>query len=213
VDPLPAAQEVREAAIAAAAVETLDLVRPGASRDPWDSLPGFRVTGNEGVEWRLEPAGSKEVVAVRVFGEAGDARVRIGGDELRMSAADAGDGRVRVELDGRARTWDHAVLGADRGVAARPDAFSHRLAALVVEGAAAGADGALEAPMPGSVLSVRVAAGDDVSQGDVLVVVESMKMELTLTAPRDAAVLEVRVAEGDQVKQGQSLIELEAAAS
>jgi acetyl-CoA/propionyl-CoA carboxylase biotin carboxyl carrier protein len=213
VDPLPAAREVREAAIAAAAVETLDLVRPGASSDPWDSLPGFRVTGDEGVEWRLEPAGGKEVVAVRVFGEAGDARVLIGEDELRMSAADAGDGRVRVELDGRARMWDHAVLGADRWVAAGPDAFSHRLAELVVEGAAAGADGALEAPMPGSVLSVCVAAGDDVSAGDVLVVVESMKMELTLTAPRDATVLEVRVAEGDQVKQGQSLVELEAAAS
>ena len=213
VDPLPAAQEVREAAIAAAAVETLDLVRPGASSDPWDSLPGFRVTGNEGVEWRLEPAGGKDVVAVRVFGEAGDARVLIGADELRMSAADAGDGRVRVELDGRARMWDHAVLGADRWVAAGPDAFSHRLAELVVEGAAAGAEGALEAPMPGSVLSVRVAAGDDVRAGEVLVVVESMKMELTLTAPRDARVLEVRVAEGDQVTQGQTLVELEAPTS
>jgi acetyl-CoA/propionyl-CoA carboxylase biotin carboxyl carrier protein len=202
VDPLPAAREVRDAVIAAAAVETLDLVRPGASRDPWDSLPGFRVTGDEGVEWRLEPAGGKDVVAVRVFGEASDARVLIGEDELRMSAADAGDGRVRVELDGRTRMWDHAVLGAD--------AFSHRLAELVVQGAAAGADGALEAPMPGSVLSVCVAAGDDVKEGDVLVVVESMKMELTLIAPRDAKVLEVRVAEGEQVKQGQSLVELEA---
>jgi biotin carboxyl carrier protein len=66
--------------------------------------------------------------------------------------------------------------------------------------------------MPGSVLSVRVAAGDDVSQGDVLVVVESMKMELTLIAPRDATVREVRVAEGDQVKQGQPLVELQDAA-
>jgi biotin carboxyl carrier protein len=67
--------------------------------------------------------------------------------------------------------------------------------------------------MPGSVLSVRVAAGDQVSEGDVLVVVESMKMELTIVAPQDATVLEVRVSEGDKVAQGQSLVELEGAAA
>jgi acetyl-CoA/propionyl-CoA carboxylase biotin carboxyl carrier protein len=130
-----------------------------------------------------------------------------------MSSSDVGEGRVRVELDGRSRIWDHAVLGADRWVAAGADAFAFRLAELVVEGAAAGADGALEAPMPGSVLSVRVAAGDQVSEGDVLVVVESMKMELTIVAPQDATVLEVRVSEGDKVAQGQSLVELEGAAA
>jgi biotin carboxyl carrier protein len=92
------------------------------------------------------------------------------------------------------------------------DAFAFRLAELVVQGGSGAAEGALEAPMPGSVLSVRVAAGDQVSEGDVLVVVESMKMELTIVAPHDAAVREVRVAAGDKVAQGQSLVELEAVA-
>jgi acetyl-CoA/propionyl-CoA carboxylase biotin carboxyl carrier protein len=210
-DPLPSLQETREAAIASAAIETLALAGRGAGGDPWDALPGWRVTGDAGVEWQLEPAGGKEVISVHVLGEPGHARVRAGEQELRMSASDAGEGRVRVELDGRARLWDHAVLGAERWVAAGPDAFAYRLAELVVEGASAGAGGALEAPMPGSVLSVRVAAGDQVEQGDVLVVVESMKMELTLTAPHDATVHEVRVTEGDQVTQGQSLVELEQA--
>ena len=139
--------------------------------------------------------------------------MRLGATELAMSASDAGGARVRVELDGHARLWDHAVLGAERWVAAGADAFAFRLAELVVEGSCAPADGALEAPMPGAVLAVRVKAGDAVTEGDVLVVVESMKMELTIVAPWDATVRDVRVAEGDQVAQGQSLVELEAGGS
>jgi biotin carboxyl carrier protein len=67
--------------------------------------------------------------------------------------------------------------------------------------------------MPGAVLAVRVKTGDEVTEGEVLVVVESMKMELTIVAPRDATVRDVRVAEGDQVAQGQPLVELEGAAA
>jgi biotin carboxyl carrier protein len=58
---------------------------------------------------------------------------------------------------------------------------------------------------------VKVTAGDQVEEGDVLVVVESMKMELSIVAPSDATVREVRVAAGDKVAQGQSLVELEGA--
>jgi acetyl-CoA/propionyl-CoA carboxylase biotin carboxyl carrier protein len=206
---LPAAQTAREAAVAAAAAETLELARRGDGGDPWDALPGFRITGEEGVEWRLEQVGADEPIAIRVFGPPDAARAQIGDDEVQMSASEAGDGRVRVALDGRTQMWDHAVLGADRWIAAGPDVFSFRLSELVVEGASVAADGLLEAPMPGCVLSVCVAAGDQVGEGDVLLVVESMKMELTLTAPHDATVHEVRVAAGDQVTQGQSLVELE----
>jgi acetyl-CoA/propionyl-CoA carboxylase, biotin carboxylase, biotin carboxyl carrier protein len=206
--PTPTESETRDAAIATAAVEMLELVGPTRSLDPWDSLPGWRLTGDEGIEWRLTPAGGGEEVVVTITGDT----VRIDDDEARaMSAADLGDDIVRVELAGRARRWDHALLGRERWVAAGPDSFSHRLVEPVVEGAAAGAHGALEAPMPGSVLSVLVTAGDEVEEGDVLVVVESMKMELTVAAPRAATVRTVDVAEGDQVEQGQALVELEAA--
>jgi acetyl-CoA/propionyl-CoA carboxylase biotin carboxyl carrier protein len=208
-DPLPAPAESREAAIAAAAIEALALAERDAGGDPWESLSGWRLTGDAGVEWELEPTGGTEPISVLVLGEPAAATVRTDGQELRMSASDAGEGRVRVELAGHGRLWDHAVLGDERWVAAGADSFSYRLAELVVEGAAVSGGGGLEAPMPGSVLSVRVAAGDEVREGDVLVVVESMKMELTLTAPRDATVNEVRVAEGDQVTQGQPLVDLE----
>jgi biotin carboxyl carrier protein len=64
--------------------------------------------------------------------------------------------------------------------------------------------------MPGKVLIVNVVTGDAVHEGDVLVVVESMKMELSLVAPIDATVAEVWVTAGDGVAQGQSLVALEA---
>jgi acetyl-CoA/propionyl-CoA carboxylase biotin carboxyl carrier protein len=169
------------------------------------------VTGDAGVVWDLEPAGGGEQISVHVLGSPDQARVRLGTTELAMTASEAGGARVRVELDGHARLWDHAVLGAERWVAAGADAFAFSLAELVVEDSCAQADGALEAPMPGAVLAVRVKAGDAVTEGDVLVVVESMKMELTIVAPRDATVRDVRVTEGDQVAQGQSLVELEGA--
>jgi 3-methylcrotonyl-CoA carboxylase alpha subunit len=60
--------------------------------------------------------------------------------------------------------------------------------------------------MPGIVLRVSVATGEAVSQGQVLMILEAMKMELTLTAPFDGTVAEVKVGEGDQVTARQLLV-------
>jgi acetyl-CoA/propionyl-CoA carboxylase biotin carboxyl carrier protein len=65
-------------------------------------------------------------------------------------------------------------------------------------------DAELTSPMPGSVVAVGVSDGERVTAGTVVVTVEAMKMEHTLTAPVDG-VVELLVAEGDQVKVGQLL--------
>ena len=64
-------------------------------------------------------------------------------------------------------------------------------------------------PMPGLVKSVDVAAGQAVTKGDRLAVLEAMKMEHALPATRDGIVAEVLVAAGEQVSAGQPLIRLE----
>ena len=67
-------------------------------------------------------------------------------------------------------------------------------------------EGGLVAPMPGKVLIVNVAAGDHVSEGQVLVVMEAMKMEHQITASADGEVAEVRAHVGDQVDNGELLV-------
>jgi propionyl-CoA carboxylase alpha chain len=69
--------------------------------------------------------------------------------------------------------------------------------------------GSLTAPMPGSVLAVRVAKGDRVAAGQPVLVLEAMKMEHTLAAPAAGTVTEVRVAAGEQVPAGAVLAVLE----
>ena len=70
--------------------------------------------------------------------------------------------------------------------------------------------GRLTAPMPGKVLSFAVKAGDKVSKGQALAVMEAMKMEHTIVAPGDGVVAEVLFAPGDQVVEGAELLTLEA---
>ncbi len=73
--------------------------------------------------------------------------------------------------------------------------------------AAAGANSVV-APLPGSVVSVSVKAGDAVKAGQQLAVIEAMKMENEILAPADATVKAVHVSAGQAVQQGDALIDL-----
>ena len=69
--------------------------------------------------------------------------------------------------------------------------------------------GGLVAPMPGSVIELRCAVGDTVEAGQVLVVLEAMKMEHHITAPFKGTVTELPIAVGDQVENGALLLTIE----
>ena len=76
--------------------------------------------------------------------------------------------------------------------------------------APAGAAGAVsvKAPMPGNILDVKVAAGASVKAGDVLVILEAMKMENEIVAPQDGTVVSVNVHKGDTVNSGDVLVSM-----
>ncbi len=84
------------------------------------------------------------------------------------------------------------------------------LDALAHAGEAQAEGGRLTAPMPGKVVSFAVKAGDTVSKGQVLAVMEAMKMEHTIAAPAAGVVAELLYAPGDQVAEGAELLKLSA---
>ena len=64
-------------------------------------------------------------------------------------------------------------------------------------------------PLPGKIIDLKVKAGDSVSKGQALLVLEAMKMEHTLAAPADGKIKSVRYAVGEQVSEGADLVEFE----
>jgi biotin carboxyl carrier protein len=69
--------------------------------------------------------------------------------------------------------------------------------------------GALAAPMPATVVTVNVEPGQKVARGDVLLMLEAMKMELPIKAPRDGTVKAIACRQGELVQPGVPLLELE----
>ncbi|MFN8195275.1 MAG: biotin carboxylase N-terminal domain-containing protein [Nocardioidaceae bacterium] len=172
--------------------------------------------------WRLGAAPADVLVhldrVVRVGGDpAAGARVdgvpvRLGSrsgwfafDPAELEQSDL----VPVEVDGQpleARIWERR-FGVEVVVQGQRSFFEHE-DAFADHGPEVG-DGTVVAPMPGTVLAVRVAEGDRVEAGQPLGMMEAMKMELTLTAPFAGRVAEVGAAAGEQVALGARLFVVE----
>lgn len=69
--------------------------------------------------------------------------------------------------------------------------------------------GAVRAPLPGKVLSIKCKAGDSINAGDTVLILESMKMENAIMAPKSGRVKEVAVTEGATVALGDVLLVIE----
>lgn len=66
----------------------------------------------------------------------------------------------------------------------------------------------VDAPMPGNILDVKVSNGTAVKAGQVLVILEAMKMENEIVAPQDGTVASINVNKGDTVEAGQTIVTL-----
>jgi acetyl-CoA/propionyl-CoA carboxylase biotin carboxyl carrier protein len=118
-----------------------------------------------------------------------------------------------VTYGGRVHRFAYATDGATiwLGRGGHAWALTEEEAAPVRGGRAAGGDGTVRSPMPGTVLAVHVTPGDAVSAGQAIAVVEAMKMEHTVTAPVAGTVAEVAARAGQQVAMDARLAVIEAA--
>ncbi len=115
--------------------------------------------------------------------------------------------RFNVTVNGKA--YDVAVEeitdGTAAPVAAAPVAASAPAAPKAAAPAAAGAGTKVTAPMPGTILDVKVNVGDSIAKGQVIMVLEAMKMENDIVASCDGKITSVLVKKGDTVNASDAL--------
>ena len=103
--------------------------------------------------------------------------------------------------------WDVLLRGRQYQVKVE-DERERRLKAAGGAGAAEGGEFHLKAPMPGLVVAILVEEGQEVKKGQVILILESMKMQNELKAPRDGVISRVRVKAGESVEQKQSMLSM-----
>ena len=175
-----------------------------AGDNPWAVPTGWRIGGGAApVRTEMHTALRSETVSV--WGPPDAAKVQVGDGEIDSAAAQLDGAHMSVALDGLRREYRwaeadwHLWIADERGSWHLREAEEHK-----IHRATGARQSEILSPMPGSVIAVQAESGADVSEGDVVVVVEAMKMEHSLAAPISGRV-EVLVSVGDQVTVDQVL--------
>ncbi|MEM8730057.1 MAG: biotin carboxylase N-terminal domain-containing protein [Pseudomonadota bacterium] len=153
---------------------------------PRDEETALRARCEDGV-WHVTRGGQDHAVKILAY-DGTQVTAELDGHSLRFWAIHRADGELAVQLSGQVWRFRSQNIRAARD---------------------AQADGRIMAPMPGQVMQIDVAAGRTVHKGQVLAVLEAMKMQHQIVAPAAGVVLEVNAAPGEQVTQGDLLIALE----
>jgi 3-methylcrotonyl-CoA carboxylase alpha subunit len=193
--------------------------RPAPRTDgPWDAVDGFQPNLPALIDLTLSSGGTTH--RMRLALERGEPREAW---LLGPAAAGAEEGAARLPLAGVSVTDGRvvAVVGDERRCARWfrhgpqlhlwiDDAHHEFIIEdpRTQEFAAGAAAGGLTTPLPGVVAAVPVQAGQTVAAGELLMVIEAMKMEHSITAPFDGVVRTIHFARGDRVPEGSELLEL-----
>ena len=183
-------------------------MRP-ATDDPWDVLDGWRLAGSAEISWTVStPAGGTRVL--RVTGTPRGARVGVDAEPPVAAAASPADDGFTLTAGGTTRPVRMVADGLARWLWL--DGAAHVVTELPAETLARGAasaDADIRSPMPGTVIAVSASPGEAVRLGQVIMIVEAMKMEHSLRAPFDGIVTDLLARAGQQVKLDELLARLD----
>lgn len=200
---LPAPDDV----LAAAGLYRQTAIASRAAGDPWAAPTGWRVGGRPApVRTAVGAPPRRETVSV--WGTPDSALVQVGQGDVVPASARVDADRLSVTLDGVRREYrwaeagQHLWIADERGTWHLREAEEQRIQREAGERQAE-----IVSPMPGNVIAVQAETGAEVTEGQVVVVVEAMKMEHSLAAPV-AGQVEVLVSVGDQVTVDQVLARL-----
>ena len=126
-----------------------------------------------------------------------------------VTVIDSGRGSVEIDIDGQRSQYTLDKIGEEWLVHSTFCDFEFKELPRYPISSSDDFGGGLVAPMPGAILSIDIKPGDTVKKGDVLLILEAMKMEHRITAPRDGIVGSVQTEVGEQVENEQLLVTLE----
>jgi 3-methylcrotonyl-CoA carboxylase alpha subunit len=174
---------------------------------PWGQRGGFRLNAPATVRVALALGGERRWLRLRPAGP--DMEIELDGRMHLLERCELAPGRIRGRLDGQ--PFEARYEPRHDGFVMRRDCLTFDFAedTGAEHHASAEHEGHLRSPMPGLVLDVRARPGERVAGGAVLVVLEAMKMEHSLSAPWDGTVSAVAVKPGDRVEEGVELVVLE----
>ena len=165
-------------------------------------------------EYRFSANGVEHTVALEQVDKK-NYRANIEDREVIVSLDSHHNGSLDYRINGRCYRCDYHSDGDNRMIGYRGGSFTltrtdHKSGAdsRSHSHAEAAADPEIRAPMPGKIIKVLVAIGDAVEKNSLLVVMEAMKMEYSLSAPFSGTVESVRCKQGEQMELGDVLIQL-----
>ncbi|MGF7162513.1 3-methylcrotonyl-CoA carboxylase alpha subunit [Rhodoligotrophos appendicifer] len=216
---LPARPLARLARAAAAILEVCSAPAASTANSAWSRLAGFRLLGPAGglSEAHLVATDETATTALTILACA-DGTHSVSDDQgtLRLGVTTDGDAVV-IECDG---TLHQGIFERSGGkvrllLAGEIYEFALASAVAVLAGAGAGAagSGSILAPMPGVVVEVRMAIGDTVEAGDIVIILESMKLFSSLKAETGGVVTDIACRPGDTVPAGKRLALIEPASA